>query len=506
MDDFFILFNLKYNPRSLEWGYYETWFDRAHNTVMDVLSMTGIVGLLAYLSIFVMIFVLVWRAWKKGWIDLPIAAILTALPTGYFLQNLFVFDHPAAFSMSYLLFALVIVATRPTFVDQPDPTVGPSATKTRSAPWITFCILQAFMFLVVWKFSVLPFRASVLAIQGNNALGAGQLDQGMDLMKQSLALSTLYDGEQQFLVSRDLVSFFEGGTMTKFPNWRAAYDTAKAINEEYLAKHPKDTNALLVYARLLQVGFPNLPPQEMSQEAQKCESVYKTALETSPQRQQLKLALARLYAQVQMQDKALELLHDAVNDDPNVGESWWYLGMYTWGDLHQEATGTEEVVHAMTAKVAYPLTGLSDAIRAVTAARIQKNQDVMKKLYAEIPTLPGGSVDGYLEFARQMEGGGLIDQRNSILNALLQVDPTLAPKLAALQTGKVDTIDASIALAPVPTSTQGLASSTPPDPSASSTQVLTTSTTDPTNTASTQTQAAVEPPTQVATASAGPRR
>ncbi|MFA5129304.1 MAG: O-antigen ligase family protein [Patescibacteria group bacterium] len=498
LDDFFILFNSKYNPRSLEFGYYETWFDRAHNTIMDVISMTGIFGLIAYLSIFVTLFILVWKARKKGWIDLPIAAILTALPVGYFLQNLFVFDHPAAFSMSYLLFAFVIAATRPTFAHQPDPNEKAAEPKSHPIPWTAFGILQLIFVVVVWRFSVLPFRASMLAIQSNNYLGAGQLDQGVDLMKQSLALSTLYDGEQQFLLTRDLVSFFEGGKMTQFPNWRAAYDYAKTVNDGYLSKHPKDTNALLVYARLLHVGFPAFPKDEMAAEAKHAEDIYLRALQTSPKRQQLKFALARLYAQLQMPDKALALLKEAANDDPNVGESWWYVGMYSRLDLHQEDEGTKAIVQAMKAKVPYALTGVSDALQAVDAARVQKDMDLMKTIYGKLSTLPGGSVDGYLAFAKEMEGGGLIDERNAILNALIQVDPTLEPKLDALRLGKVQTIDESIALAPVATST-GLASSTPPTPDSindTSTQQLSTS----------NTQAAVQPSTQVATASAaGPR-
>ncbi|MBU1629464.1 O-antigen ligase family protein, partial [Patescibacteria group bacterium] len=102
-DSFHILFNQKYNPESLRFGYYETWFDRSHNTIMDVLSMTGLFGLVTFAAIFIALFVSVFRARKKGWLDVPITSVLVALPVAYFVQNLFVFDHPAAFSMSYLL-------------------------------------------------------------------------------------------------------------------------------------------------------------------------------------------------------------------------------------------------------------------------------------------------------------------------------------------------------------------------------------------------------------------
>jgi hypothetical protein len=83
---------LKYNPQSLRFGSYETWFDRSHNTVLDVLSMTGLIGFITYAGVFAMLFYSVWRAFRKGWIDLPLASVLVALPVAYFVQNLFVLD------------------------------------------------------------------------------------------------------------------------------------------------------------------------------------------------------------------------------------------------------------------------------------------------------------------------------------------------------------------------------------------------------------------------------
>jgi O-antigen ligase len=106
IDTFHILFNQHYNPESLRFGYYETWFDRSHNTVMDVLSMTGLFGFVTFAAMFVTLFWSVVQAHRKGWIDAPITSVLIALPTAYFVQNLFVFDHPAGFSMSFLMYAV----------------------------------------------------------------------------------------------------------------------------------------------------------------------------------------------------------------------------------------------------------------------------------------------------------------------------------------------------------------------------------------------------------------
>ena len=78
----------------------QIWFDRAHNTIIDQAVTGGILGLLAYLSIFVFVF---WIILRKIWLlrvknnktfyhSLE-AIILFSLLSVYFFQNLFVLIH-----------------------------------------------------------------------------------------------------------------------------------------------------------------------------------------------------------------------------------------------------------------------------------------------------------------------------------------------------------------------------------------------------------------------------
>ena len=178
LDNFHILFNEKYNPESLRFGYYETWFDRAHNTVMDMLSMTGIVGTVTFFSIFAALFHSVIRAYRKKWIDIPTASIFFALPIAYFIQNLFVFDQPAGFTMSFLLYAFVIGATQSEYHGvSAENTAAPA--RVRNVPLIAFAMLEIFAVALVWRTSVLPFHASYLTIKSNNYFSAGIFPQSL---------------------------------------------------------------------------------------------------------------------------------------------------------------------------------------------------------------------------------------------------------------------------------------------------------------------------------------
>jgi len=76
-------------------------FDRPHNKILEVMTSSGVIGLLSYLLIFSAIFFCLYRARKKNPV---LILILTAFFISYFVQNLFCFDTIG----TYLLFFLVL--------------------------------------------------------------------------------------------------------------------------------------------------------------------------------------------------------------------------------------------------------------------------------------------------------------------------------------------------------------------------------------------------------------
>ncbi|MFH1473202.1 MAG: O-antigen ligase family protein [bacterium] len=102
-DNFNYVFNQNYKP---EMYALEPWFDRAHNIFLDWGVAGGLLGLLAYLSFYIILIYLIWRkpARQSGGGDESFSytekTVLTGLLVGYFFHNLFVFDH----LISYVLF------------------------------------------------------------------------------------------------------------------------------------------------------------------------------------------------------------------------------------------------------------------------------------------------------------------------------------------------------------------------------------------------------------------
>lgn len=73
----------------------EAWFDRAHNNILDIGITSGILGLVAYLAIWIMLFLALLRLFRWG--QKTEAIILGILLVSYFISNLFFFDSLVTF-------------------------------------------------------------------------------------------------------------------------------------------------------------------------------------------------------------------------------------------------------------------------------------------------------------------------------------------------------------------------------------------------------------------------
>lgn len=118
-ENFSTIFDKYFDPRHYEPGKNsETWFDRAHSVFFDYLSETGILGLLSYIGIFATFYVLFFKsrardahtALKKA--PLFAQAVFFALPIGYLLQGLVLFDVLPIYINLFLFLAFALFEFR----------------------------------------------------------------------------------------------------------------------------------------------------------------------------------------------------------------------------------------------------------------------------------------------------------------------------------------------------------------------------------------------------------
>ena len=418
-DAYHILFNLKYNPASLRYSQYETWFDRSHNTIMDVLAMTGAIGFMGFTALYVALFWSLYRAYREQRLDSISFALLTGLPVAYFVQNVFVFDHPAAFTMSYLLFALVIGVSSHSFHVpgmEPKETPAPVQGKSRNLPLISFVIVQLIFLAIVWRYSVLPFKASRLIIQANSAfqLRPVRYDIALELFKMANAIPTPYLDEQAYLMAKNLTDVAQDPALKTSPKRDELVSMVKRVAQEELVRHPRSTNMLFLIARFYQEMAALYPA-----DAQIASDLYQRAVLTSPRRQQLFFALADFHYRQNNPDEALKYERKAMEEDPELGQAHLAYGISLLFRLKDQVNGPKEILLSQTVSFPY-MVGLRELPAVSEAAFLVKDKEALKLIierYSKLGTT-AEYVRFYGEFARRLEAAGYQDLREEFYRAL----------------------------------------------------------------------------------------
>lgn len=90
-ENFSAAFDKYFDPRHFTPGKQsETWFDYAHSLIFDYLAETGILGFLSFAAIFVVFYIELFRKFSSE--NKTLKALLAALPFGYLVQGLALFN------------------------------------------------------------------------------------------------------------------------------------------------------------------------------------------------------------------------------------------------------------------------------------------------------------------------------------------------------------------------------------------------------------------------------
>ncbi len=131
-----VVFAQNFDPRMYE---QESWFDRAHDVFMDWLVAAGALGLIAYLSLYLTPFYMMWFGKNRGNIHLFEKAILTGTLAGYFVHNIFVFDNLISYIIFVTLIAYVAARTRASEVEIRKEELSKDPKMT----WLSYVLMSA---------------------------------------------------------------------------------------------------------------------------------------------------------------------------------------------------------------------------------------------------------------------------------------------------------------------------------------------------------------------------
>lgn len=317
-NNFYYAFNKYYDPRALEHGYGETWFDNAHNIVLNTLTVQGLVGVISYLAIFVAGIIMLARAYKQGKISIHLFAVGSAFLVAHLIQNITVFENPTSYL--YFMFWLAMVNRLSQVAEAVEE--GKAAKPTRTTTGLQVGVAAIGALLVNLIFNLSPALANMRTLATIQAMGANPI-AALPIIKETLNESSPHIDDIRNDISRQLVDLVSGNYQKLgVENSMQLLSVADEASQKNLILHPHDIRVHLLLAQLDQVA---LQITNKAQFLTASEDYSERALAESPKRQQVIFSLANVKLQLGKNDEAIALLQGALNDDQKIPEIYWRL-------------------------------------------------------------------------------------------------------------------------------------------------------------------------------------
>ncbi len=321
-------FTEHFNPKFFIGYGSETLFDRAHNMFIEVLVTMGVVGLAAYLWLFISLIRELFLLYQRQQHEYKaIAAVLFCGLIAYAIHNSFIFDTSANFIAFFIFIGLVTWLVRET---SPEPIVVEPQSFNVS-PMLRQSAVIVSTIVVIWVFwltAVTPARANYLATRGLVASWP-QNNRNHALAVQNFRKALAYDTFSTY----ELRNRFAQYLMEQVGNFQANAKPREAL--QYAVEQEKknitpdgiasfDYVPYLYMSRMLILLGKDDPKSPYNDQALE---IARIAQKLSPKFVRTYYEIAQAYVNKLMYKEAIDTFHEAIQINPEVDISWWYLGL-----------------------------------------------------------------------------------------------------------------------------------------------------------------------------------
>ncbi|MDD2757960.1 MAG: O-antigen ligase family protein [Patescibacteria group bacterium] len=324
-NNYFYAFNYNYTARSLDFGYSETWFDNAHNIVMNTLAVQGAVGFLTYFALFIVAAIALIQAYRRERIDVHLLAIGCGFLAAHFVSNLTVFENITSYL--YFMCWLAMINQLTTDKEQIAGNEKNKNYKTEPNERISLgavCTVGLLTFIVILIFNIQPARANMATLDAIKTLSLNP-SASLEKMKIAVSVGSPHIDDIRSDLSRSAVQMLYAAEKQKSLNneiIKSVLDFCYAELNKNTILHPLDVRN---YLNLYQLAQFKAYIENNQLYVQESENYLRQALVNSPHRQQIIYALAMLDTQINKPDEAVSLLLQTIADNPRPGEGYWRL-------------------------------------------------------------------------------------------------------------------------------------------------------------------------------------
>ena len=337
-ENFATAFDKYYDPALPNIEYIEkgsnSWWDRAHNTLLGTAVHTGIPSAILYFSIFGVLFWQLRLIKKRDVQNIGIIHGIQAAFIGYLTINMFSFDTFSTYILLFLLIAYSLFLIHRSSVHA-DKENGIYKTLPHKVPKYgkPILIILAFVFVLFnWQYSILPLQVNAKINDAEDLVKIEMCDQAFEKMDSALVQSDTFLNAYLNFRYAHILNACGQIYQDKAPEYnQKSYELLK----ESIKTRPTFTRSWIFLATSINIMIEqenigiltNISPEKLEMLKQEMEHAFLKASELSPKRQEVYIEWIRADLVTGDFQVAKERAQKCIDLDVESGVCWWLKGL-----------------------------------------------------------------------------------------------------------------------------------------------------------------------------------
>ena len=419
--NFAVSFDKYFDPSFYTYTSSETYFDRAHNNIVDITSTGGVISLLAYLSILAAVFYYLFKGKKESKISINEFILLVCLLAAYFIQNLAVFDSLPTYICLMLALGYVYWLTNGSEEEELNSGEGLNNKE------LAALVIAGLVFLsIIYQYNIKVYQMLNGTINGQIQFAKGDIAAGVEEYKKALSLNTPLDRDSRASLINAINGRQDKLASIEKNQAKEIVDYAITLAEANVKLNPSDSMMQMQLAQSLNTAaYINQDNQSkfLFYSDRALEAIDRS-IAASPGRVTIYFSKAQIYITRNDKDKAMETLKYAAGLNEKYPEAACYLAKVAIY-FKEEAVGYEAMDKCLELNGAGYLTPVEFVKLALMHYSELKDNAHMLPLYERWSNLEPDNAKLFVNLALLYAQAGEKDKAIATAKKAGELDPTM---------------------------------------------------------------------------------
>lgn len=330
LENYIVAYEKYYDPAYALYG--EVWLDRAHNTIFDLLVMQGAFGTFVYLGFFLALICALFKKIGREKERFYLGAVLIAVLSAYFVQNLVLFDQIVSYAAFFVLIGYILHLQKKSVEIAPinsvivDYFTGKKIVLVLKFAAVVIILLSLYS---IFAYNIIPYGQGV-AFKKSPRTSQNAYDvEGA--IKRAIAPYNFaqYNIRSQGIDTIYMGQYFDNAQYVNNPKFRPLGSTLINMMAELVGREPHDARVHIRLVEMLNGFSRGMSDAEIKETKiyERGEELMRDALKRAPNRQEVYYHLAFNLAAQGKYDEAIETAQKAIDLEPRVARAHYHLGL-----------------------------------------------------------------------------------------------------------------------------------------------------------------------------------